>query len=106
MILYSNSPKTGGDPSIGNQGDGLSNNVPENNEKPQIKEESFKAPLIFRNSHGQLTNGKYILDEIGMQKHSTGDLSVGSQFLFNVEPNKTTLDATAYADKYKPSVGQ
>ncbi len=96
LILYSNSPQTGGA-----QGDGTSSSESGINEKPQIKGEPFKAPLIFRNQHGQLTNGKYILDEVGMEPHTTGDFSLGkSQFLFNVEPNKTTLDAAAYADKY------
>ena len=62
--------------------------------------EGFSPPKISTNSKGQLTNGKYILDQAGMKPHTTGDLSTGkSQFLFNVNANKAALDGAAYADK-------
>jgi hypothetical protein len=59
---------------------------------------SFIAPTIFRNVRGQLTNGKYILDETGMAKHMTGKPGA-SQFLFNVDARRAVLDAAAYADE-------
>jgi RHS repeat-associated protein len=76
-------------------------NSSSDNTPTQSSSSNFKPSPIFRNPRGQLTNGKYILDETGMQPHLSGDLSSGkSQFLFNVDANTATLDAAAYADQF------
>ncbi|KYG00644.1 hypothetical protein BE21_57195 [Sorangium cellulosum] len=55
---------------------------------------------VFRNRHGQLTNGRYILDEPGMAPHTAGSLADGrSQFLYGVNEKQLVLDAAAYADE-------
>jgi RHS repeat-associated protein len=60
----------------------------------------WTAPRITSNRHGQLTNGKYILDDVGMQPHTTGSLAQGkSQFLYRVNEKQVVLDAAAYADE-------
>ena len=52
------------------------------------------------NDKGQLTNGKYTIDDAGMAAHKTGSLETGkSQFLSGVDAEKAVLDAAAYADK-------
>ncbi len=59
----------------------------------------FVGPKVFTNRHGQLTNGRYILDEAGMAPHTTGSLAGGkSQFLYRVNEKQLALDAAAYAD--------
>jgi hypothetical protein len=60
----------------------------------------WTAPKITSNRHGQLTNGQYILDDVGMQPHTTGSLTQGkSQFLYRVNEKQVVLDAAAYADE-------
>jgi RHS repeat-associated protein len=59
----------------------------------------FRPPSITTNARGQLTNGTYTIDEVGMAAHKTGKTTGGkSQFLFSVDAEKATLDAAAYAD--------
>ncbi|XYH97996.1 RHS repeat-associated core domain-containing protein [Sorangium sp. So ce1128] len=54
---------------------------------------------VFRNRHGYLTNGRYILDEPGMAPHTVGSLADGrSQFFYHVNEKQLVLDAAAYAD--------
>jgi hypothetical protein len=60
----------------------------------------FVGPKVFTNRHGQLTNGRYVLDDVGMAPHTTGSLAKGkSQFLYRVNAKQVTLDAAAYADE-------
>jgi len=71
--------------------------------------DSFKAPEIYTNAKGQITNGTYIIDSVGMANHTSGSTTSGkSQFLFGVDADKAVLDAASYADEYglwKPSSG-
>jgi RHS repeat-associated protein len=68
-------------------------------EQSMIKIGMWNAPKIFKNIRGQLTNGRYILDSTGMEKHLTGNLATEkSQFLFNIDAQKAVLDAASYAD--------
>ncbi|KYF59822.1 hypothetical protein BE04_50915 [Sorangium cellulosum] len=54
---------------------------------------------VFRNRHGQLTNGRYFLDDKAMAKHTVGSLAEGkSQFFYGVNDKQLVLDAAAYAD--------
>ena len=67
----------------------------------------FQAPKVYKNFKEQITNGKYIIDAKGMEKHLNGT-SGKSQFLYDVDAEKAVLDAASYADKYnlwKPSSG-
>jgi hypothetical protein len=60
----------------------------------------FEPPPIGTNSRGQLTNGPYTLDAPGMAPHKTGATrGAKSQFLYQVDAEKATLDAAAYADE-------
>ena len=61
--------------------------------------EHFKAPEINVDNKGNLTNGKYTLDQKGMQVHVDGKNISKSQFLYDVDANKAVLDAAAYADE-------
>ncbi|AUX47305.1 uncharacterized protein SOCE26_088230 [Sorangium cellulosum] len=55
---------------------------------------------VFKNRHGFLTNGRYILDDDGMVPHRTGSLAQGkSQFLYRVNEKQLVLDAADYADR-------
>src|SRR5262249_47497531 len=66
-----------------------------------IDEGDFSPPETFLNRHGQLTNGKYILNETDMTPHQTGSFSAGkSQWFSSVNADVATLDAAAYADEY------
>ena len=48
-----------------------------------------------------MTNGTYTINHDRMAPHTDGSTTSGkSQFLFDVDANKATLDAAAYADKY------
>ena len=61
----------------------------------------FEGPPISVDRHGQLTNGKYIVDSAGMAPHKIGSLATGkSQFLSWVDAEKAVLDAAAYADAH------
>ncbi|MCK6592809.1 MAG: RHS domain-containing protein, partial [Polyangiaceae bacterium] len=67
---------------------------------------SFVGPTVSTNRHGQLTNGRYILDTVGMSPHTTGSLAGGkSQFLYRVNEKQLVLDAAAYADEVRLWVG-
>ena len=60
----------------------------------------WTAPRIGMTSHGQLTNGRYVLDDAGMVPHVSGSLARGkSQFLYRINEKQVVLDAAAYADK-------
>lgn len=62
--------------------------------------DDFNAPKVHADRHGNLTNGKYTLND-KMGRHTTGNPSSGkSQFLHKVDADKAVLDAAAYADKY------
>lgn len=61
--------------------------------------EHFKAPEINVDNKGNLTNGKYTLDQKGMQVHVDGKNISKSHFLYDVDANKAVLDAAAYADE-------
>jgi len=66
----------------------------------RLQANEFVPPSITTNRHGQLTNGRFTLDETGMQVHLTGTLSQGkSQFFFRVNHQHLLLDAAAYADE-------
>jgi hypothetical protein len=68
--------------------------------------EGFKPPETYINSKGQITNGKYIIDEAGMAPHKTGSTTSGKgQFLYGVDAETATLDAAAYADANNLWVG-
>ncbi|XXX76943.1 RHS repeat-associated core domain-containing protein [Sorangium sp. So ce134] len=55
---------------------------------------------VFKNRHGQLTNGRYILDEPATARHAVGNLAHGkSQFFYGVNEKQLILDAAAYADE-------
>jgi len=79
-----------------------------NADKPTVSDTSnvkngngYKAPKVFRNSKGQLTNGTYTVDSVGMEPHTNGLNSTGkSQFMYGVDANKAVLDAAAYADEF------
>jgi RHS repeat-associated protein len=80
---------------------GNSSVLSRNSVEISAEQKNFTPPQIFTNSKGQLTNGIYTIDQTGMEPHTSGDLSSGkSQFLFNVDANKTVLDAAAYADQF------
>jgi RHS repeat-associated protein len=50
--------------------------------KPQLDGSGFQPPKATYDKHGRLTNGKYTLDQPGMEPHTTGSLAQGkSQFL-------------------------
>jgi RHS repeat-associated protein len=54
----------------------------------------------YYNRHGQLTNGKYTIDESGMDPHQTGSLADGkSQWLSSVDAEQAVLDAADVADE-------
>jgi hypothetical protein len=89
-------PDGGGDPFIGDSGGLLGD--------PALGDQTFEAPDITVNRHGQLTNGRYTLDSTGMDPHVNGTQGK-SQFSFYVNSGKATLDAAAYADKYGLWVG-
>jgi hypothetical protein len=58
------------------------------------------------NRHGQLTNGKYTIDEAGMAPHKTGSFGDGkSQWFSGVDAEQATLDAASYADTHNLWVG-
>jgi hypothetical protein len=62
--------------------------------------DDVQSPRVHLDRHGNLTNGKYTLND-KMARHTTGDPSSGkSQFLHKVDSDKAVLDAAAYADKH------
>jgi RHS repeat-associated protein len=66
----------------------------------RIGTKDWKPPGVTTNRHGQLTNGKYTLDDAGMAPHTNGKLSTEkSQFFHRVNEKQLTLDAASYADK-------
>jgi hypothetical protein len=76
----------------------MASNLPPTFGKLQAK--GFTAPEISVKRRGQLTNGTYTVDEIGMGPHLTGSLAGGkSQFMYRVNYNELALDAAAYTDQ-------
>lgn len=66
----------------------------------------FRAPGTSINRHGQLTNGTYTIDAVGMAPHKAGSLAGGkSQWWSGVDAERPTLDAAAYADANNLWVG-
>ncbi|WP_234382011.1 RHS repeat domain-containing protein [Streptomyces sp. XY332] len=77
---------------------------------PQFDEQPtgscFIAPRSWVNRHGALTNGTYTVSNDAMQKHLPGTALPGkSVFLKEVNAEKVTLDAAAYADANNLWVG-
>lgn len=60
----------------------------------------FEPPKVTRDRHGRATNGTYTVG--GQQaKHTSGSTKDGkSQFLYQVDDEKATLDAASFADKH------
>ncbi|WP_437968481.1 RHS repeat-associated core domain-containing protein [Sorangium sp. So ce260] len=58
------------------------------------------SPRIYLNRHGQITNGRYVVDSKAMMPHQTGSLRSGkSQWLSTVDAEKAVLDAASKADE-------
>ena len=57
------------------------------------------AAKPFLNARGQLTDGRYTVNDITMAPHKTGSLAGGkSQWFSNVDAERAILDAAARAD--------
>lgn len=66
-----------------------------------IGDSLFKAPSVFTNSEGFITNGTYKIGAESMSIHKTGSLAGGkSQFLSSIDAETAVLDACAYADDF------
>src|SRR5262249_45416040 len=66
----------------------------------RLEAEGWTPPKVVSNRHGQLTNGRYVLDEVGMRPHTSGSTAHGkSQFFYRVNEKELALDAAAYADE-------
>jgi hypothetical protein len=59
---------------------------------------NFETPEVVVDRHGRLTNGRYTVDNAGMEPHKTGSFAQGkSQFLSGVDAERAVLDAAAVA---------